>query len=56
LQSTDLTDWQFVEVREVPPGPWRSYGGNNHFVIARGNTEQRLADQMLQQGGQSPKK
>jgi hypothetical protein len=30
-----VTDWQFVEVRDVPPGPWRSYGENNHFVIAR---------------------
>jgi hypothetical protein len=22
----------FVELRDVPPGPWRSYGENNHFV------------------------
>ncbi len=35
LKETDVTDWQFVEVRDVPPGPWRSYGENNHFVIAR---------------------
>jgi len=28
----------------VPPGPWRSYGENNNFVIARGKTEQRMAD------------
>ena len=35
LQSTDVTDWQFVEVNDVPPGPWRSYGGNNPFVMAR---------------------
>lgn len=35
LQSTDVTDWQFVEVRDVPPGPWRNYGDNNHFVIAQ---------------------
>ena len=34
LQSTDVTDWQFVEVADVPPGPWRSYGGNNPFVMA----------------------
>lgn len=32
LSSTDITDWQFVEVRDVPPGPWRSYGRNNPFV------------------------
>lgn len=44
LQPTDVTDWQFVEVRDVPPGPWRSYGDNNHFVLARRVQEQKLAD------------
>ena len=43
LAPTDVTDWQFVEVRDVPPGPWRSYGDNNHFVIARRQSEQRVA-------------
>ena len=32
LQPMDLTDWQFVGVRDVPQGPWRSYGNNNPFV------------------------
>jgi hypothetical protein len=41
LAPTDVTDWQFVEVRDVPPGPWRSYGENNHFVIARRLMEQQ---------------
>ena len=40
LQSTDVTDWQFVEVRDVPAGPWREYGDNNHFVIAQRQTQQ----------------
>jgi hypothetical protein len=44
LAPTDVTDWQFVEVRDVPPGPWRSYGENNHWVIARRQNEQRMAD------------
>jgi hypothetical protein len=35
LAPIDVTDWRFVEVRDVPPGPWREYGENNHFVIAR---------------------
>jgi hypothetical protein len=39
LQPTDVTDWQFVEVADVPPGPWRSYGANNPFVIAREELE-----------------
>jgi hypothetical protein len=49
LQPTDVTDWQFVNTQDVPPGPWRSYGENNHFVIARRQAEQRL----VQQGGTS---
>ena len=42
LKETDVTDWQFVEVRDVPPGPWRSYGENNHFVIARRQLAQNV--------------
>jgi len=51
LASTDVTDWQFVDVSDVPPGPWRSYGENNHFVIAR-----RQIGQKLQHSGDNPKK
>jgi hypothetical protein len=32
MKGTDITDWRFVEVREVPPGPWRRYGSNNPFA------------------------
>ena len=45
LQPTDVTDWQFVEVRDVLPGPWRNYGENNNFVIARRQLERQLAKQ-----------
>jgi len=45
LAPTDVTDWQFIEVRDVPPGAWRSYGENNNFVIARRQLEQQLAQQ-----------
>lgn len=31
--GTDVTDWKFVDFREVPPGPWAQYGENNDFVI-----------------------
>ncbi|HST31590.1 MAG TPA: hypothetical protein VLK27_12220 [Chthoniobacterales bacterium] len=51
LQPTDVTDWQFVDVKDVSPGPWRSYGDNNNFVLARRQMEQRL----VQQGGGSDK-
>jgi len=42
LQPTDLTDWRFVGVQDVPPGPWRSYGDNNPFVMIHGATANRL--------------
>jgi hypothetical protein len=43
LQPIDVTDWQFVAVREVPPGPWRRYGENNPFVKAHQQAQVRLA-------------
>jgi len=52
LQPTDVTDWQFVNVQDVPPGPWRSYGDNNHFVIARRQMEQQLLQHDVK-GGKS---
>jgi hypothetical protein len=45
LGPTDVTDWQFIEVRDIPPGPWRTYGDNNHFVIAKRQAEARLVQQ-----------
>ncbi len=45
LSPTDVTDWQFVEVRDVPPGPWRNYGDNNHFVIAKRQSEQSVVQE-----------
>ena len=42
LQPTDVTDWQFVGVRDVPQGPWRSYGDNNPFVTAHRQGEGQL--------------
>jgi len=29
LQSTDVTDWKFVDARDVPRGPWALHGDNN---------------------------
>jgi hypothetical protein len=33
LESTDVTDWRFVDFSEVPRGPWSTLGENNTFVI-----------------------
>jgi hypothetical protein len=42
LRSTDVTDWKFVEYRDVPRGPWSYYGENNHFVLDARRTTQRV--------------
>ena len=44
LAPTDVADWRFVEVSDVPPGPWRDYG-ENPFVLARGQPEKNFAEQ-----------
>jgi hypothetical protein len=33
LGETDVTDWRFVDFKEVPRGPWAQYGDNNTFVM-----------------------
>jgi hypothetical protein len=41
LAPTDITDWKFVEFREVPNGPWANWGENNTFVqLKRSSTSQ----------------
>lgn len=38
LGNIDVTDWKFVEVRDVPGGPWARYGDNNTVAQLRGRT------------------
>ncbi len=33
LEETDVTDWKFVDFKDVPYGPWSKFGENNTFVI-----------------------
>jgi len=35
MAPTDITDWRFVDFREVPQGPWSQFGDNNDFVLNR---------------------
>ena len=35
MRSCAIVNWRFVEVNEVPAGPWRRWGENNHFVHTR---------------------
>lgn len=32
INSTDVTDWKFVDIDEIPTGPWARFGENNTFV------------------------
>jgi len=34
LSETDVTDWQFVDFKHVPHGPWSKLGENNTFITA----------------------
>jgi len=43
MEGTDVADWRFVEVGEVPGGPWALHGDNNNFVQLRRKAAQRLA-------------
>lgn len=49
LSSTDVTDWKFVDFKDVPSGPWALYGQNNTFALKgsrspKGTTTERTAD------------
>jgi hypothetical protein len=51
LGSTDVTDWKFVEFKDVPAGPWSIHGDNNPFV----QQARRKADQVVDSApGPSP--
>lgn len=48
LQETDVTDWKFVDFKEIPRGPWSKYGENNTFVITARRTQERMVDTIPQ--------
>jgi hypothetical protein len=48
MNSTDVTDWKFVDFDEVPIGPWATHGDNNTFVINSRLEEERLASAYLE--------
>jgi hypothetical protein len=33
MADTDVTDWKFVDYKDVPNGPWAELGENNPFVL-----------------------
>ena len=44
MQSTDVTDWKFVDFSEVPRGPWSQMGDNNTFVINERKSRTAVAE------------
>lgn len=42
MRPTDVTDWKFVEYRDVPLGPWSRFGENNTFVIDARKNQTRV--------------
>jgi hypothetical protein len=44
LNETDVTDWRFVDFREVPRGTWSTLGENNTFVVNDGKKGEKLAE------------
>ncbi|HEV3409812.1 MAG TPA: hypothetical protein VG095_05935 [Chthoniobacterales bacterium] len=44
LQDTDVTDWKFVDFKDVPVGPWSQFGDNNTFVQAKRNAVKQVAE------------
>lgn len=43
ISGMDVTDWKFVDFKEVPTGPWSIYGDNNTFVILKRRSQGQFA-------------
>jgi hypothetical protein len=43
MGDTDVVDWQFVEYRDIPSGPWAMFGNNNSFVLESQRNQIRVA-------------
>ena len=52
LNETDVTDWQFVDFKNVPRGPWSKLGDNNTFVKNDRKAGTRLAEGEKRKGPQ----
>jgi hypothetical protein len=43
LNNIDVTDWKFVDVSELRPGPWGEFGENNDLVQLARRSRDRMA-------------
>ena len=46
FKTNSKVDWRFVDVHEVPDGPWKTYGENNHFVQMAGKEKDVVASRL----------
>ncbi len=46
FKTNSKVDWRFVDVEEVPDGPWRKFGDNNHFVQQAGRDKAMVASRL----------
>ena len=53
IDSTDVTDWRFVDLDEIPDGPWADHGTNNDFVLGREKARQKTVAMMSMPGSES---
>jgi hypothetical protein len=52
LRGKDVCDWQFIDFKDVPPGPWAKYGDNNTFVLKSRRQNLFLVDRNNAYGSQ----
>ena len=48
LRGGNKVNWRFVDIKEIPDGPWRFYGSNNQFVNAQSSERAVLAARLEQ--------
>ncbi len=46
MKSGAKCDWRFVDLNEIPAGPWRSYGTNNPFIRAKADEKNALSTRL----------
>ena len=44
MGPTDVTDWKFVDFKDVPVGPWSKLGDNNTFVRNKNKLDTQVAE------------
>jgi hypothetical protein len=53
LGGKDKTDWRFVELNEIPTGPWTKYGENNPFSPYYTNNGRKVDNTTLLKGAEN---